>query len=266
MLTRLDHIVLLLKNTGTTLDDYKTLLGVPPQWNETENQMQTSYFQTNNVGLEIMSPAGPHSYDHVCSILGDRPSALTSLAFAADDIKQSHHLCGRLGLSPTDITDGRGQRQKFRCPDGHCHGIKTFILSDDQKLTRRVSDIKLDHIVINTPNPDRAIAHYGARLGIRFALDRSNEDWGARFLFFKLDDVVLEVIHRTGKEHDPKANDTIWGLTWKVNDLEAHHKRLHKAGVKTSEIRTGRKPGTRVFTVKSHTANVPTLFLEQTPK
>ncbi len=33
------------------------------------------------------------------------------------------------------------------------------------------------------------------------------------------------------------------------------------AGVEVSDLRTGRRPGTQVFTVKSHTAGVPTLMI-----
>ncbi len=268
MLTRLDHIVLLQKHAGTTVEDYQLLLGARPQWEDLETQLGATYFQTGNVGLEIVSPLGLHSHDYVCDILGDKPGALTSLVFSTDNIEQCHHICKRRGLDPSDISESRHQRQKFRCPDEACHGIKTFILSEPKKQTllNPVSDIKLDHIVINTPNPDRAIAHYGARLGLRFALDRTNEDWGARFMFFKLDDIVLEVIHRQGQKHDPSANDEIWGLTWKVDNLDAHHKRLSKKGVAVSETRMGRKPGTRVFTVKSHSGGIPTLFLEQSQK
>jgi len=81
---------------------------------------------------------------------------------------------------------------------------------------------------------------------------------------FKLDDIVLEVIHRTGQKNDPLASDEIWGLTWKVDDLFAHHERLSAQGVVISEIRTGRKPGTEVFTVKSHNDDIPILFLMST--
>ena len=72
---------------------------------------------------------------------------------------------------------------------------------------------------------------------------------------------MLEVIHRTSQKHDPLAPDELWGLTWKVEDIVAHHERLSKQGVTISEIRTGRKPGTKVFTVKSHSGDIPTLFL-----
>ena len=38
-----------------------------------------------------------------------------------------------------------------------------------------------------------------------------------------------------------------------------------RASVEVSDIRKGRRPGTEVFTVKSHTANVPTLMLGAAP-
>jgi catechol 2,3-dioxygenase-like lactoylglutathione lyase family enzyme len=159
----------------------------------------------------------------------------------------------RRGGEPTDISSA------FRLSDEVCAGVKTFIVSEN--ALPREKNIGLDHLVINTPNPDRAIAHYGARLGIRFALDRKNTDWGARFLFFKLGDIVLEIIHRMDQEHDLLAPDELWGLTWKVDNIAVHHARLSQQNVTLSEIRTGRKPGTQVFTVKSHTDNIPTLFL-----
>ena len=42
-----------------------------------------------------------------------------------------------------------------------------------------------------------------------------------------------------------------------VNDLAA-------AGVDVSDVRTGRKPGTRVLTVRSGTCGIPTLLVERT--
>jgi hypothetical protein len=37
-------------------------------------------------------------------------------------------------------------------------------------------------------------------------------------------------------------------------------------GVDVSEIRAGRKPGTRVMTVRNGTCGVPTLLVERTPR
>ena len=119
----------------------------------------------------------------------------------------------------------------------------------------------LDHLVINTPNPERAVATYGARLGLRFALDRTAEQWKTRFLFFRLGGLTLEIIHRLGEDHDLAANDAIWGLTWETDDLMAARSRLEAAGLDVSEIRTGRKPGSEIFTVRNGTQGVPTLFI-----
>ncbi len=51
----------------------------------------------------------------------------------------------------------------------------------------------LDHIVVHTTNPERAVALYGGRLGLDLRLDRSNEQWGARQLFFRCGGAVVEV-------------------------------------------------------------------------
>ncbi|HBJ41366.1 MAG TPA: glyoxalase, partial [Hyphomonas sp.] len=44
-------------------------------------------------------------------------------------------------------------------------------------------------------------------------------------------------INRLGEDHDPAAPDSIWGLTWTVDDLSAAHARLTEAGFNVSEQR-----------------------------
>jgi len=46
-----------------------------------------------------------------------------------------------------------------------------------------------------------------------------------------------------------------------VPDLAKARARLRTAGVDVSDIRTGRRPGTQVLTVRSHTSGVPTLMI-----
>jgi len=228
-------------------------LGFEPDELANRHGFETALFRTGNTRLGIMAPQSDATLSRTEEILGKASTKLTSLAFSAPDVPEAQRILGRRGAEPSKLSSS------FRLSDNVCAGVKTFIVPENTPPPRK--NIRLDHLVINTPNPDRAIAHYGARLGIRFALDRANAEWGARFLFFKLDDIVLEVIHRTGPDHDPLASDELWGLTWKVDDLGAHHERLSELGVTVSEIRTGRKPGTQVFTVKSHSADIPTLFL-----
>jgi len=122
----------------------------------------------------------------------------------------------------------------------------------------------LDHVVIRTPNPERAIALYAGRLGLSLRLDRSEPAWGARLLFFRCGDLIVEVAHdlKMGIGDGP---DRLWGLSWRVPDITKVHARLRKAGVSVSDLRTGRRPRTRVFTAKSHAAGVPTLLLGMDP-
>jgi catechol 2,3-dioxygenase-like lactoylglutathione lyase family enzyme len=119
----------------------------------------------------------------------------------------------------------------------------------------------LDHVVIRTPDPERAAALYGARLGLDMRLDRSNPAWGARLLFFRCGDLIVEIAHdlAAGRGDGP---DTLWGLSWRVPDAMAARGRLQAAGLDVSEVRTGRKPGTRVLTLRDATCGVPTLLLE----
>jgi len=239
MLSRLDHFVLLTRDFQSAVQDYQILLGFKPDEFANRHGYQTALFRTGNIGLEIMAPQSEAALSRTDEILSKSPSKLTSLAFGSADLAEAHRILGRRGGEPSEISSS------FRLSDKICAGVKTFIVSENPPPSGK--NICLDHLVINTPNPDRAIAHYGARLGIRFALDRTN--------------IVLEVIHRTGQDHNLFAPDELWGLTWKVDNLAAHHERLSDQGIAISEIRTGRKPGTQVFTVKSHTDDIPTLFL-----
>jgi catechol 2,3-dioxygenase-like lactoylglutathione lyase family enzyme len=118
----------------------------------------------------------------------------------------------------------------------------------------------LDHIVVNTANPERAVAFYGGRLGLDLRLDRSNEQWGARQLFFRCGDAVVEV-GSSLKAPPSDAPDTFGGLAWRVRDPESARARIATAGIDVSELRNGRKPGTSVFTVRNGTGGVPTLML-----
>ena len=276
MLTALDHIVLLGPDLDAGIATYQTLFGRGPDWvSAPHDGIATATFTVENTALELLAPVGDGATaKRIQDLLGDAPGRLTSLAFRTADIDQAHHVLGRRGLAPSDITHGSSVDvsseknrawRRFRCDDDACAGIKTFVIQPDSVLPAPLSNpgdvTRLDHLVINTPNPDRAIAHYGARLGLRFALDRTIEAFKTRFLFFRTGGLTLEIIHRLDQDADLEAPDHIWGLTWAVDDLRAAHKRLSTAGLNISDIRTGRKPGTEVFTVREGTLGVPTLFI-----
>jgi catechol 2,3-dioxygenase-like lactoylglutathione lyase family enzyme len=118
----------------------------------------------------------------------------------------------------------------------------------------------LDHVVIRSPDPERAVTLYAGRLGLSLRLDRTEPAWGARLLFFRCGDLIVEVVHDL-KEGRGDGADRLWGLSWRVPDIARAHARLSAGGVDVSDMRTGRRPGTRVFTVRSGTCGVPTLMI-----
>jgi hypothetical protein len=70
-------------------------------------------------------------------------------------------------------------------------------------------------------------------------------------------------VHRPDPNAD-RAHDKLWGLSWRVADIDATRARLVSAGIDVSEARAGRKPGTRVASVRNGTCGIHTLLLERT--
>ncbi|GAB3109142.1 hypothetical protein G8770_23135 [Aestuariicella hydrocarbonica] len=118
----------------------------------------------------------------------------------------------------------------------------------------------VDHIVLHTNDADDCIRLFGdGGLGIRLALDKNVPEWGGRMLFFRVGKLTLEIIEPT----TPFAGDDFfWGIAFRVDDIQAVHRRLSRAGVSLSQPRKGRKPGTWVVTVNSHQLGIPTLLLQ----
>ncbi len=117
----------------------------------------------------------------------------------------------------------------------------------------------VDHLVLMTRDADDCIRLFGEELGMRLALDQLVPEWGGRMLFFRCGKMTLEVIHNL---EDPPVQDQFWGITYLCPDLDFTLTQLDQRSVEHSEIREGRKPGTRVATVKSDTLGLPTMLIE----
>ncbi|MGE5159123.1 MAG: VOC family protein, partial [Gemmatimonas sp.] len=148
-------------------------------------------------------------------------------------------------------------------------GVRMFFLELDGERPRSAATVAtpvlgLDHVVIATADSERAAALYGARLGLDMALDRTHADWG-QLMFFRCGDLIVELVRRPGASED-QLRDKLWGLSWRVADIDAVRERLVSSGIDASEVRDGRKPGTRVMSVRSGTCGIHTLFLERTQK
>ncbi len=280
MITALDHIVLLCPDIAVGVADYTVVMGAAPAWRAKAGEAASALFVVQNTALELIAPCGQgKTADKLRAMTADG-AKLTTLVYRSEMIEDTRRVLERRGLAPGEITGGSSKDmdtgaerawRRFRVPDECMAGVKSFVLellgSDMEYIANNTGAVsKLDHLVIMTPNPERAVANYGARLGLRLALDRTAEQWNTRFLFFRLADLTLEVVHRLDGAHDPSAPDHLYGLTWAVDNLDAAHARLVSAGRNVSEIRTGRKPGSRVFTLRDGVLDVPTLFIHHAPR
>ncbi|MBI1254875.1 MAG: glyoxalase [Hyphomonas sp.] len=277
MINGLDHIVILAPDIEAGTAVYAALLGRAPDWRAvSDGGVATALFQLGNTALELVAPSGcGASAEHLRARITQEGPGLKSLAFRSTDLGGDHRVLTRLALSPEEIQDGMSEDmarearrtwRSFRVPPEHTAGIRWFFVAPEEGALEPAEVAlghvhALDHLVINTPNPDRAMALYGAKLGLRLALDRSAPEWGLRLIFFRTGGLTVEIAHRSGQGEEASGPDNFWGLTWRVGDIEAAHGRLATKGFNVSEVRTGRRAGTRVFTVRDGTMGVPTLFI-----
>lgn len=227
MITALDHLAI-----GGSVAAYETLLG---------RRAIEGRLRTGNVGLTFSQGV----------------AGLQSMTFATADLGKAATLLERRAVAITSD----GDTLAFT---GHGVPLKLAAASADEASPFTDDEAAcvsgLDHVVVRTPNPERAIAFYAGRLGLDLRLDRSNPQWGARLLFFRCGDLVVEIAHdlKKGVSDGP---DHLWGLSWRVPDIAKANARLKAAGIEVSEPRDGRRPGSQVFTVKNRTEGVPTIVI-----
>jgi catechol 2,3-dioxygenase-like lactoylglutathione lyase family enzyme len=254
MIRALDHIVVATASVGAAVVGYEVLLGHRADRPGASGSAARASFQLANVRLEFVAAAAGVT------------EGLSALAFAAADLDKARHLLERRALRPMK---GDDERVLHIAPEAAHHVPLRLVerapgtASVPLSMATGEPDATvagLDHVVIRSSNPERAVALYAGRLGLSLRLDRSEPAWGARLLFFRCDDLIVEVAHdlEAGIGDGP---DRLWGLSWRVPDIAKAHARLRAAGVDVSDIRAGRRPRTRVFTAKSHTAGVPTLVI-----
>jgi catechol 2,3-dioxygenase-like lactoylglutathione lyase family enzyme len=239
MITALDHLVLKASFRDGAIGAYETLLG---------RQATDGKLRVGNVGVAVEDDAST--------------ARLGSMVFATESLDKAAKLLERRAV-PAAMTGG-----VLTLAPAATHQVPIALIqrNDPQAASmlkgsdEAASISALDHVVVRTPNPERAIAFYAGRLGLDLRLDRSNPKWNARLLFFRCGNLVVEIAHdlKKGVSDGP---DELWGLSWRTPDIGRCHARLKKAGVEVSEPRDGRRPGSQVMSVASHSANVPTIVI-----
>ena len=280
MITGLDHIVVLVSDLAAGEAAYQALFARAPALRSSGDGAQRVLFTLDNMTLELMAPDGDGATaDKIRAVIAEQGEGLASLCFRTADIAKMHRRLDRLALKPEPVAEAESRDaasgatigwKRIRAATDATRGVRLFFLelARERPLSVRsavASITALDHVVIATADPERAAALYGARLGLDMALDRSHPDWG-RLMFFRCGDLIVEVVQRPQDATVDQARDRLWGLSWRVADIDAARARLLAAGVDVSEVRAGRKPGTRVMSVRGGTCGVHTLLLERTAR
>ena len=279
MITGLDHVVVLVNDIGAGQAAYERLLARAPAWQNSGDGADRVLFTLDNMSLELMAPNGfSVAADRIRNVIKTSGEGLASICFRVADIAKMHRRLDRLALKPDPIAEVESRDaasgallrwKRTRATTELTRGVRTFFLelADERPLSATISAaeiLELDHVVVSTEDSERAAALYGARLGLDMALDRSHQDWG-QLMFFRCGDLIVEVVRRPVAGAD-LAHDKLWGLSWRVANIDATRARLLADGIEVSEVRTGRKPGTRVMTVRSGTCGVQTLLLERSAR
>jgi len=267
MIEALDHVAIAVRDLDRAASAFSRLFGRSVDWREEAAGARHAWFQLENVAIDLVEPEGEgESGDRVRAQLQAHGEGLWGLAFAVADLGEARRTLTRRGAQVGEaagLLSTDAWRLAFLDPEA-THGVSLAIAERTQPLRVRPAEAgsvqALDHVVISTANPDRALALYGARLGLDFRLDRSNPAWGSRLLFFRCGGAVVEIGAQLG-EPPSEAPDRLSGLAWRVADPQAAQARLVRAGFDVSDVRAGRKPGTLVFTVRSGVPGAPTLML-----
>ena len=283
MLARLDHVILAVGDLDAATRQTARLLGRSPSWRGEHPGAGTanSLFRVENTYLELLAASGEGPLGAgVRGWLAARGEGPVGLAFGTDDAEACRAEWARRGLEPGPVEKGMGRDaesgafrewRRVALPLARTRGVVVFAIEQRSppELLPLVSPLgepaaavaALDHAVVRTRDPEAARAFFGEALGLRLALDREFPAWGARLLFFRVGGVTVEVAAPRGAAPAPDEGDRLWGLSWRVGDAEAARARLADAGFDVSPVRPGRRPGTRVVSVRDGTLGVPTLLI-----
>ena len=279
-MTIVDHIMIAVADLPQATADYSAMLGLAPSWqgSHPEYGSANSIFRVQNTYVELLAAVGEgFAAEQINAHLEAKGEGLSGLIFGVEDVTAFLANARAKGLEVTDPVDGHGVDTKSGAKRtwrtmfwdfAAARGIFSFAIQHDDpeaiamaQATGDAPFTAVDHVVVQTKSAEAAKQFYGDQLGVRLALEQSRPEWGGDMLFFRCNHMSIEVIASQKHESD---DDHLWGLAYKTDDIDASHARMVAAGIEVSEVREGRKPNTRVCTVKSHCANVPTLLIGTT--
>jgi catechol 2,3-dioxygenase-like lactoylglutathione lyase family enzyme len=280
-LQTLDHVVVAVADLERAIADYSAMFGRGPDWrgNHPGQGTENALFPLANGYLELLAPSGDGMLgDSLRQRLGERGEGLAALAFGTPDVNRFAAGLRERGFRAGEPQAGSGRERDggrerhwstVAIPAAATRGVAVFAIEHRSPPLTAVAPpvaddaiAAFDHVVVMTGDVEDSIRVYGDVLGIRLALDREFPQRGLRLLFFRIGGVTVEVGGRIGAAADHDRPDELWGLAYRVGDVDAGRARLSAAGVRVSDVRPGQKRGTRVCTVGEETHGVATLLIE----
>lgn len=277
MINSIDHILIAVKDLENSIQEFTTVFGFEPAWRSSHPSLGTenALFLLENTYLELISIKEEGSFSEIISQhLEDKGEGIFGIALGVKDIEMIKEKLSKkigedlkilTGKGINNITQDERHWKNIFIPRNITRGVFTLLIEHtkgslpEYKEQENSLINRLDHIVINSNDPDGLIDLYRDKYEIRLALDQFIEQWGGRMLFFRTNHTTIEAI---GIKKDGSPEDSLWGLAWTTKDIKKAHKRLLNAGVNITDVKDGRKPNTLVATIKSHCSNIPTLLIE----
>jgi catechol 2,3-dioxygenase-like lactoylglutathione lyase family enzyme len=282
MLATLDHIVIAVGALDAATEVQTRLLGRRPSWRGVHPTYGTAntLFRLDNVYVELLAPRGTGSFGGLLTEwIERRGEGLFALAFGTPDAAAAAQGFRQRGLAAQDPAEGSGREsatgvERRWCnvflPQAETRGVTLFAIEHRSAaellpVAVPVEDAAsavcgCDHVVVRTSDSERSSDLYGRQLGLRLALDKSFPEWGMRLLFFRIGGVTVEIAAPL-MATDRGDEDRLWGVSYRTADVEAARRRLVREGFDVSDVRSGRKPGTRVCTVNGEPNGVATLLI-----
>ena len=246
MISRLDTVVVGVDNLADAKADYSLMFGaegVAARF----NGRSAHRFSTSNTNLCLVEKKG------------DR-AGMESLVFAVPDKAGALRRLGKVGIEVDSDENGlvslkreNTRSLQFVLCEEHCDSAAGTSPNGNGL-------VGLDHAVIASGDGDYTASLLSARLQLDMRLDLTNPDWDARLMFFRCGDLIVEVYQPLSKPLAPER-DRFFGLSWRADNIDRAHATFSEHGFDVSEVRTGRRPGSRVFTLRDRTHGVPTLVL-----
>lgn len=280
-LETLDHVVVAVADLDDALANYSALLGRSASWRGIHPEQGTAnaLFQLDNAYVELLAARGDGPLGELVRhrLEGDG-EGLAALAFGTRDVSSFAEMVSRAGIEMGPVSEGRGRDaiggvervwRTAMLPLAATRGVLAFAIEHQSpplpaaplEVPAAVAATAIDHVVVMSGDIDDSTAVYRDTLGLRLALDRDFPARGLRLVFFRVGGVTVEIAGSLDGDKQPDGGDHLWGIAYRVADVDAARGRLGRSGWDVTTVRRGQKPGTRVCTVRDRTHGVATLLI-----